>query len=175
VWIDGYLLIPTNSVIYPIYFGRLVQQSYFFFSAPAENFKNFEDQEARFIPFSVPQAKILRIFEGQGARLLPFCQKIWKNIESCSNRAPFFRVMFFGPHFFRVICFAPHFFGPDRSSLFRAKILCPVKSIEPNRAPTLVLSLGVKSWSWGCSLALESWRTFSLGTSFRNLNILNIG
>ena len=39
-----------------------------FFSAAGENFENYGKLEARFLPFSVPQAKIFRNLEGQEAR-----------------------------------------------------------------------------------------------------------
>jgi len=39
-----------------------------FFSAAGENFENYGKLEARFLPFSAPQAKIFRNLEGQEAR-----------------------------------------------------------------------------------------------------------
>ena len=38
------------------------------FSAAGENFENYGKLEARFLPFSAPQAKIFRNLEGQEAR-----------------------------------------------------------------------------------------------------------
>ena len=60
--------------------GRSLSQKLSFLAPQAKILRIWEGQEGRFLSFSAPQAKILRIWEGQEARFLPFIvREISKN------------------------------------------------------------------------------------------------